>query len=122
LNKLILAVKTLIWSNKFAIRPGLTAQAITRANIKKPNGFNAQACSKLPIAIEPIDLVVPQAGHGRPVANLIGQNMGPSENPFVWVDKIRMAKKLTNKRTILIVLFAKNNFNIRVKLNCIVFI
>jgi hypothetical protein len=117
---LILAVKTLIWSNKFVIRSGLTAQAIARANVKNPNGFNAQACSKLPIAIEPIDLVVPQAGHGRPVASLIGQNMGPSENPFVWAEKIRMAKKLANEKTILIVLFAKSNFNIRARLNWIV--
>lgn len=58
-----------------------TAHTRAANAIKYPRGLSLQDSVNLPSHRAPIDLVVPHAGQGMPVSNLIGQSIGPELNP-----------------------------------------
>ena len=51
-----------------------------------PKGLRLQDSANFPSQRAPIDLVVPHAGQGMPVNNLIGQTMGPDLKPSNILD------------------------------------
>lgn len=81
-----------------------TAHTRAANAIKYPRGLSLQDSVNLPSHRAPIDRVVPHAGQGMPVSNLIGQSIGPELNPsnnFAATDidrNVRLSKTNLVKR------------------------